>query len=317
MKEQKMTEKQAEKFSSQQSNVQLNKFGYYELVNKPTPEELSDYYAKKYYQQMIRTHKASYSDEEHTFRRNKLEQKLRVINTLYKEKKSSQLNFLDVGTGEGFPLDFFSGHGWKVTGLDYSAHGCQTHHPQYMEHLLTGDIQKSVDMLASQGCRYDLILLDNVLEHLLDPARLLCSLAPLMADDAVLIIEVPNDFSPFQRVLLETGKIDRPFWVVEPDHISYFNRDGLARLLESCGFLERNVVADFPIDLFLFNENTNYVQNNDRGKSCHAARVELENLFHEISPDATIKMYEVMAELGVGRQITGYYQVVSKNNSRK
>ena len=299
---------------AQPANVRRSEFGYYELGNKPTPDELGDYYAKKYYQQQIRTHESRYSDEELRFRRNKLDQKLRVIRSLRSKPLPASPAFLDVGAGEGFAMAYFDSEGWDVTGLDYSSHGCQTHHPQLLERLITGDLQASVDALAAEGRRFDAILLDNVLEHLLDPARLLRSLAPLMAPDAVLVIEVPNDFSAFQQHLLEQKKIDRPFWVVAPDHISYFNRDGLARLAQACGFAERSVSADFPIDLFLFNENTNYVANGAVGKSCHAVRVEVENLLHALSPEATIRMYQAMAELGIGRQVAGYYQLQSEPN---
>ncbi len=290
------------------ADVRQSDFGYYELAEKPSPEALGEYYAKKYYQQQIRTHQSSYKDEELTFRRNKLDQKLRVISTLRHTALPAVPAFLDIGAGEGFAMQFFASQGWEVTGLDYSAHGCQTHHPHLMERLITGDLQASVDTLAEQNTHFDVILLDNVLEHLLDPAHLLRSVAPLMNDDAVLVIEVPNDFSAFQQHLLEQKKIDRPFWVVAPDHISYFNRDGLSRLAQDCGYDEASVSADFPIDLFLFNEHTNYVTNGQVGKSCHAARVEVENLLHALSPDATVKMYQAMAELGIGRQITGYYQ---------
>ncbi len=296
------------------ADVRRSEFGYYELSHKPSPTELGEYYAKKYYQQQIRTHESSYSDEELTFRRNKLDQKLRVIRSLRHQPLPAAPEFLDIGAGEGFAMAYFASQGWQVTGLDYSAHGCQTHHPQLMDKLITGDLQASVDMLAAEGRRFDVILLDNVLEHLLDPAHLLRSLAPLMADEAMLVIEVPNDFSAFQQHLLERKKIDRAFWVVAPDHISYFNRDGLARLTNACGFDERSVSADFPIDLFLFNENTNYVVNGSVGKSCHAARIEVENLLHALSPDATVRMYQAMAELGVGRQVTGYYQLHTAQN---
>ncbi|NDC08098.1 MAG: class I SAM-dependent methyltransferase [Oxalobacteraceae bacterium] len=303
------------KLASQPSvDVRRSDLGYFELSEKPTQDELGEYYAKKYYQQQIRTHESTYRDDEIKFRRNKLDQKFRVIKGLYKNALSPMPTFLDIGAGEGFAMDFFTKQGWKVTGLDYSAHGCKTHHPHLTDHLIIGDLQLSVNNLAAEGRRFDAILLDNVLEHLLDPAHLLRSLAPLMADDGVLVIEVPNDFSAFQEYLLEQRKIDRPFWVVAPDHISYFNRDGLARLANTCGFEEHSVSADFPIDLFLFNDHTNYISNSTVGKSCHAVRVEVENLLHSLSPEATIRMYQAMAELGIGRQLVSYFKMSSTQN---
>jgi len=69
------------------------------------------------------------------------------------------------------------------------------------------------------------------------------------------------------------------------------------------------MLADFPIDLFLFNDKTNYVTDATAGKGCHQARIEIENLMHAQNPQATLDMYAAMAKLGVGRQIMGVYQV--------
>ena len=112
-----------------------------------------------------------------------------------------------------------------------------------------------------------------------------------------------------QTHLLEQGRIPRPFWVASPDHISYFNADGLNALLAHHGFALQTMLADFPIDLFLFNDKTNYVTDATAGKGCHQARIEIENLMHAQNAQATLDMYAAMAKLGVGRQIMGVYQI--------
>ena len=288
--------------------TRLNALGYHELVDKPGEAELADYYAKKYYQQSIRTHRPSYSPEELLYRNNKIAQKLRTLTHLRDTPLPHKPCFLDIGAGEGFAMDFFRQNGWDVVGLDYSSHGLQTHHPHLTEALVVGDIQSSIEQLADQGRTFDAILLDNVLEHVLDPARLLQRIRRLMTHDTVLIIEVPNDFSVFQTHLLDNNRIDRPFWIVSPDHISYFNRQGLINLLQSEGFADLKILSDFPIDLFLFNDNTNYVMNKDVGKSCHAARLAVENLLHGLPMEDTDRLYEAMAQAGIGRQLIGYFR---------
>jgi hypothetical protein len=80
-------------------------------------------------------------------------------------------------------------------------------------------------------------------------------------------------------------------------------------LLNQHGFAVQTMLADFPIDLFLFNDKTNYVTDATAGKGCHQARIEIENLMHAQNPQATLDMYAAMAKLGVGRQIMGVYQV--------
>jgi 2-polyprenyl-3-methyl-5-hydroxy-6-metoxy-1,4-benzoquinol methylase len=287
--------------------VRQTAYGYYELAEKPTPEQLSEYYEAKYYQQSVRTHQHHYEADELLYRHNKLEQKrLKVENLL--DANVTQRRFLDIGAGEGFALAHFAKSGWEVVGMDYSSFGCGLHHPDFCDRLLVGDLNELMNQLIASNKKYELILMDNVLEHVLQPLEVLQTIRDLLAPTGILIIEVPNDFSALQTRLLESGRIPAPFWVVSPDHISYFNQGGLRRLAMDAGLKLSSVMSDFPIDFALCNENTNYVVDKSKGKSCHRVRVELDNLIHEISPEGANCLYEALGSLGLGRQIIGFFQ---------
>ena len=290
--------------------VVLTRHGYYELAVKPSPEELAAYYAEKYYQQSIRTHRPEYGEEEIRFRAAKLEQKRLKVAELRGTEAPGR--FLDVGAGEAFAMRHFNDHGWEVMGLDYSRHGCETHHPELLEKLKTGDVVASLGELSEAGARFDLVLLDNVLEHVLDPLGVLRVLERLLAPEGVLVVEVPNDFSLLQERLLREGKIQEAFWVVVPDHVSYFNAAGLTALGEEAGLKRRALLGDFPIDFFLVNEHSNYVRDRSRGRAAHQSRVALDLLMHDISPAGANAYYEALGALGLGRQIIAFFS--SKNS---
>ena len=55
--------------------VKKNKYGYYELTNKPSEDELEEYYQKKYYQEEKGSYQSGYSKEEIRYILNKIEQK--------------------------------------------------------------------------------------------------------------------------------------------------------------------------------------------------------------------------------------------------
>jgi len=285
--------------------VVQNRFGFYELKKKPTPEELRRYYADKYYQAPASsTYHSSYSSDELAYIQNKVDQKLRMIQSIRGDKPGT---LLDVGAGEGWAVSHFAKNGWTCRALDFSEAGFKTHNPQHLPLLKCGDVFESLADLASEGASFDVIWMDNVLEHVLDPLELLKLVRGIGHKDTIYLIEVPNDFSPVQLAAWEKGLINNPFWIVDPDHISYFSREGLIALCREAGLQEKATLSDFPIDWSLFNSETNYVQNKQKGKACHNARVTIENLLHSVSPDDTNQLYLALAKLGVGRVLSGFF----------
>ena len=57
------------------SSVRKNHFGFYELVEKPSPSELKQYYAEKYYQDSSSSYERQYATDEVEYFKNKLQQK--------------------------------------------------------------------------------------------------------------------------------------------------------------------------------------------------------------------------------------------------
>ncbi len=286
------------------TKVVRNALGYYELEHKPTQEELKAYYADKYYQEACGSYESSYSEEEKGYFRNKTEQKYLLAKKHLKLDSKRQPRYLDVGAGEGWSLAFFYEMGWDCLGLDYSKYGCSKQNPNVSVFLRDGDVYENLHELISEGKKFDFVLLDNVLEHVLDPMGLLVAIRSILFPGGVLIVEVPNDFSVLHEYLLKRGYVTEPFWVAAPDHVSYFGPEGLANLANASGWRQVDLASDFPIDLFLLNERTNYVMHRETGKSCHKVRVEAENLMHSISPEKTVSLYRALAQLGFGRVLT-------------
>lgn len=295
-------------FNLSACGIEKNKYGFHELLSKPSEAELKDYYANKYYQQSIQMYQHEYSADDLLWKRKKLGQKSYLAEQYIGNLTGNGVKrFLDVGAGEGFAMNYFAQSGWDASGLDYSSYGCSVHNPDMLEKLYIGDIGDSIDRLIADGASFELILLDNILEHVLDPLGVLQKTHHLLAENGVLIIEVPNDFSSLQLELMRLDYIDKPFWVVNPDHISYFNVEGLMTLCDEAGYTQLKLICDYPIDLALFNEKTNYVMHPLAGKPVHKARMRIENLIHDISIDKAVKLYESFAELGLGRNLIGFF----------
>lgn len=292
------------------ADIRLNKFGFYEVVNKPSEAELEAYYSQKYYQDNKSTYEKAYQPHELNYIFNKIAQRLEVLKHHFNTAQWSPKSILDIGSGEGWVLDYFKRQNWEVIGLDFSEFGCKTFNPACLENMLLGNIYENIINLKKAKKSYSVIWLDNVLEHVVGPQQLLQNCRSLVNENGALIIEVPNDFSRLQNYLKENNFIDSDFWVALPDHLSYFNKDGLIKLAKESGWEEVFTMADFPIDFALFNPDTNYVKDKSKGKNCNQARIQTDNFMHAISVEKTIAYYKALADLGLGRQIISFFKPI-------
>ena len=288
-------------------SLRLNEFGFYEIKDKPTPAELSDYYARRYYQENLTTYQPEYPAEELEH----IEGKLRLRHWVLEQLRDTHGpgSFLDIGCGEGWALEYFQRQGWDVLGLDFSSFSVEKFHPVLRDRLRPGDLYEGVQQLVAAGQQFNLLWLDNVLEHVLEPAGLLRLCRQLIRPGGLLVVDVPNDFSALQQHLFDTGQIDRPFWVVLPDHLSYFNQTGLRNLAKATGWHVAKVIGDQPIDLNLLNPATNYVMDRAAGKGAHQNRLAQDNFLLRTAPlPAVAAYYEALAGVGLGRSIVAFLQ---------
>ncbi len=144
------------------------------------------------------------------------------------------------------------------------------------------------------------------MEHVLDPISLLENIKPILKNNhSALRVKVPNDYSDFQKQLIESGNTENT-WFNPPEHLSYFNIDGLKKTLEHCGYKIVSLQATFPIELFLANPHSNYWQKRELGKGAHSTRILCENFLIDKNVDDYINYSEAAARLGFGRELIAY-----------
>lgn len=285
------------------NEVYKNEFGFYSLKKIPSTEERESYYKNVYYQKNSDAYSTNYSEEELSFFRAKLEQKFLLIS-----EHGGGHSFLDIGCGEGFALSFFQEKGFTVLGLDYSSAGITNHNINILNNVIIGDIYDNIKNLIAQSKHFDIINMDNLLEHVIDPKLLLEQIYQLLNENGLLIIKVPNDYSMLHQYFIEKQIVTKPHWVCPLDHISYFNKEGLIKICNVTGFINVDILGNYMTEFFILNPNTNYMENKSAGKSCHFARVAQENIFHKISPEKTIELYRILGNMGLGREIIGVFK---------
>lgn len=284
-----------------------HKLGFLHVLPIPNMEELNEYYAQKYYQKpSVATYSLSYSEDE------LLLQTLvcKMTNQLFEVQfPNANKSLYDIGCGEGFFMQGLMNCGWSVYGVDYSIAGIEKHNPNVAPFVSIGDAITDVEECIKSRKYFNLINLGNVLEHVSDPILLLEKIHNLLLPEGLLRIVVPNDSSELQEFLQQKGSLNYE-WVHPPDHISYFNFDNLPLVLEATGYKLVNMLGDFPIELFLTNEHSNYLKDSSKGKAAHASRVVISKLIYQRGLDKYIKWSEGLAAAGIGRTCIGYFAKV-------
>ena len=166
-------------------------------------------------------------------------------------------SFLDVGCGTGWFVQHAHKRGYACQGVDPSNSA--------RAFLNLDCVFKTIP-----DVRYNAIRASLVLEHIPTPELELFNWRNHLYDNGLLMIIVPNDFSPLQKRL-------KTHHFISPVHANYFQLDTLTNLLERCGFEVIHKGATFPMELPLC-LGYDYRGNDIKGRRVHNFRLRFEKL---------------------------------------
>ena len=224
---------------------------------------------------------------------------LEKVYNIKKWKKCGSI--LDIGCWEGAQLENFVKDGWQCTGTELnkkaasvaSCKGIDVHQVSIREFL-----EKSVSK------KWDVINIAYILEHITNPLWFLEQVKQRLNTKGIIIIEVPNDFNPFQLSYIKKHKL-APYWISLPDHVNYFNKEELIGLMDKTGWQVIHAEASFPMEMFLL-MNENYLEDQSIGKKSFAKVVEMESVLREYDPGLVSNMYSCLYDSGIGRSLVVY-----------
>jgi 2-polyprenyl-3-methyl-5-hydroxy-6-metoxy-1,4-benzoquinol methylase len=286
------------------TRLRRHPLGFLEATDRPDAAELAEYYAQQYYQRENGAYSQSYSESELAAVRRRTRLYASRVSALRGGDAAGTL--LDIGCGEGFVLAEYLRRGWSIRGIDYSRAGVAAIHPELTDYVDQGDIYDLLREGINGDKRYDLLWLGHALEHVLDPIGLLQQIRRLATEDSILVVTVPNDGSAYHSALEEAGAVEEGFFVALPDHLSYFTAESLRRCAEATGWQMSDLLADFPIDLFLAHEGSNYRKDSTRGPAAHQARLLIEEVVSRSGEPASGDFYAALAAVGLGRNVTAF-----------
>ncbi len=290
--------------------LRLHELGFLAVRDRPTASELRDHYANRYFQNPDNSsYQISYSAEEIRELRARAELKRFAV----AKHVEGVGRLLDVGCGEGWLLSIFRCAGWEVAGLDFSSFGVSSHNPELVEYVAIGDVYESLDAISAEGHVFDVVNLDHVLEHVLDPVGLLHRLQTVLTPGGVVLVDVPNDGNAFHEELFADKLIGERWWIAPPEHLNYFTIESLRHVASATAWDVVDAFADFPIDWFLANAHSNYIDDKSRGIEAHNARVRLSRHIGAHGPDRELEFYRALVGVGLGRSVTGVLKAASSD----
>jgi 2-polyprenyl-3-methyl-5-hydroxy-6-metoxy-1,4-benzoquinol methylase len=143
---------------------------------------------------------------------------------------------LDVGCGEGFFAAEASRNGNRVVGIDALE---QPRHAEAFADYVQADLDRGMDdaLPALRGKRFDVVLLQDVLEHLRDPAAVLDACRNLVKPNGRIVVSVPNVANVTVRLSLLCGRFEyTPRGILDRTHVRFYTRNSARRLLAERGY---------------------------------------------------------------------------------
>lgn len=172
-----------------------------------------------------------------------------LLNRLLRLKsKKKKIKLLDYGSGVGSFSKLASEKGLHVTAFEPSLSRNQINNSniEYINNLKN---------LISKETKFDLIIFDNVIEHLPDPSKTLQSIKKFCNQETVIYISVPNILRahegkkiwsvwPYKNKIVHTMA---PF-----EHLSGFSPKSLNILLDNLNFREISFIENFIFSPHIF-----------------------------------------------------------------
>ena len=163
-----------------------------------------------------------------------------------------QQEVLDIGCGEGFFAQRVVEKGNRVVGIDMLS---QPRRGRLLDQYVRADLDRGLAaaLPALRERRFDRVLLQDVLEHVRNPAQLLGDCHALLKPRGLLLVSVPNVANITVRLSLLFGRFEyTERGILDRTHLRFFTRRSARRFLDTAGYdIVAEKVTVMPVELAL------------------------------------------------------------------
>ena len=268
--------------------------GFRHVVPLPSAEQMAEAYRETYY----KDEKPAYLTEAGADQAWAALMQNDRLSLFEKILGTPRRRLLDIGSGPGFFLKTAAARGWKELGIEPSRQAAE-----FARQMGVNVVEGFFDAQSAPGLGlFDVVHLNNVLEHIPDPIGLLTLARERIAPGGLICITVPNDFTPLQDAACQKAAIGR-WWIAPPHHLNYFDFATGEALLARLGFEVVERTTSFPMEMFLLMGET-YVGDPALGRACHAKRMAFDLALEDAGQGQTRRdFYRALAAAGLGREV--------------
>lgn len=139
---------------------------------------------------------------------------------------------LDVGAAAGLLSRLFTQRGWRVTAIERDPAAAAAGRP-YCERMIVADVARGIPPLDEM---FDVIVYGDVLEHLVDPLRVLVALNERLAPGGEVVLSIANVAHLWVRLSLLLGRFEyADRGILDRTHVRFFTERSLRALLSEAG----------------------------------------------------------------------------------
>lgn len=150
----------------------------------------------------------------------------------------NDLKILEIGAAYCETLNYLKikGVAKTVVGIDIYEDVKNKNLYKEVDQMLFGDIE-DIDLTQFNDF-FDVILLADVLEHLVEPTKVLEKIKSCLNQDGVIVVSMPNirHFSAFIKIFIKGSFKYEQSGIFDSTHMRFYCRKDIEQLLESCNF---------------------------------------------------------------------------------
>jgi methionine biosynthesis protein MetW len=142
---------------------------------------------------------------------------------------------LEVGCSTGYMSQLMKERSCAVTGVEVDAEAAR-HAANYCEEVHVLDLNSPDWIARFSESKFEAVLLGDVLEHLVNPARILTQIRELLTPNGSVVISLPNVVHWETRLKILLGRFDyQSCGTLDHTHLRFFTLKTAQELIDSAG----------------------------------------------------------------------------------